>query len=106
MSASDFASSIRHMAESDAQADFTSGEKALDMFFAKHAYRNSRRGLGVTYVMPRGESHASSLPPVLGFYTISTADIASEQASQVLKNLPRYPTPAALIGRLAVDQRA
>lgn len=44
---------------------------------------------------------------MLGFYTLSMALVASaDVATAVRKTLPKYPMPVALIGRLAVDQRA
>jgi GNAT superfamily N-acetyltransferase len=104
--ANGLASNIRRMTLEDSQSGFASGEQSLDSFFAKHAHSNSRRGLGITYVLPSGDSGPSDLPEILGFYTISMATIESGQAAQVMKNLPRYPIPAALIGRLAVDRRA
>jgi hypothetical protein len=49
----------------------------------------------------------TSLPEVLGFYTLSMALLEGAEAAKVLaKKLPRYPMPVALIGRLAVDERA
>lgn len=88
----------------DSDAGFSSGEPALDKFFATHAYANDERGLGATYVL---RAAAGGPPPaVLGFYTLSMAVIESAQASLLMGKLPRYPIPAALIGRLAVDSRA
>jgi GNAT superfamily N-acetyltransferase len=44
---------------------------------------------------------------ILGFYTLSMASAESSQVAKVLaKKLPKYAMPVALIGRLAVDQRA
>lgn len=89
-------------------AGFKSGKGQLDHWFARHAYANDQRGLGATYVLRRDAEDASAvqLPEILGFYTLSMATIEVAQAAKVLDNLPRYPTPAALIGRLAVDRRA
>jgi GNAT superfamily N-acetyltransferase len=44
---------------------------------------------------------------VAGFYTLAATSVqASELPPEILKRLPRYPIlPAALVGRLAVDQR-
>lgn len=97
----------RPIVAADAVIGFASGEQDLDNFFAKYAYSNGEQGLGVTYVLLRRPTDDSVLPYILGFYTISMATIASKQASKVIVGkLPRYPIPAALIGRLAVDHRA
>ncbi|WP_244427083.1 GNAT family N-acetyltransferase [Methyloferula stellata] len=44
---------------------------------------------------------------VAGYYTLAaTSVLAGDLPLEVLKRLPRYPIlPAALVGRLAVDQR-
>ena len=43
---------------------------------------------------------------IAGFYTLSATNIAwSEIPEHLARKLPRYPIPAALIGRLAVDRR-
>lgn len=65
------------------------------------------RGIARAYVLRRGEDDAASLPAVLGFYTLSMAAAESVQLASILdKKLPKYPMPVALIGRLAVDERA
>ena len=92
---------------SDARVGFRSGSSPLDDYFARHALSNDRDGIGRTYVLRRAQDADPALPPVLGFYTLSMAIIDAEDASKTLgKKLPRYPMPVALIGRLAVDERA
>jgi GNAT superfamily N-acetyltransferase len=64
-----------------------------------------RDGVGKTYVLRKQDEGA--LPEVLGFYTVSMANIESALASSVMKaRFPRYPLPVVLLGRLAVDARA
>jgi GNAT superfamily N-acetyltransferase len=49
----------------------------------------------------------ASLPLVLGFYTLCMAGVPSAQIAPVVEGkLPRYDMPVALIGRLAIDERA
>ena len=92
---------------SDTQAGFSCGKHALDDYFARHSVSNDASGIGRAYVLRRGESDDPGLPSDLGFYTLSMANADSAPISQViLKKLPKYPMPVALIGRLAVDQRA
>jgi len=91
----------------DPESGFHCGEPPLDAFFAKHALPNDRRGLGRTFVLRRGRSEQDDLPPILGFYTLSMADLAATRVPAELRpGLPRYPVPVALVGRLAVDSRA
>ena len=53
-----------------------------------------------------GASDAAEEPKVRGFYTLSMASEASVVLAKVLGvKLPKYPSPVALIGRLAVDRR-
>ena len=91
----------------DTRSGFRSGVHALDDYFTRHALVNDVAGVGRAYVLRRSDADDATLPEVLGFYTLSMAQIESKDAAEVLKKrLPRYPLPAALIGRLAVDERA
>jgi len=91
----------------DPSSGFSCGEPALDDFFARHALGNDARGLGRTFVLRRGDDLPSSLPAVLGFYTLSMADMEAALVPETLRaGLPRYPVPVALIGRLGVDSRS
>jgi ribosomal protein S18 acetylase RimI-like enzyme len=89
---------------------FTCGVRALDDFFARHALANEEGGLGRVYVLRRVDESPgddSTLPAVLGFYTLSMASAEAAHVAEALqRKLPRYPMPVALIGRLAVDRRA
>lgn len=68
---------------------------------------NDAAGIGRAYVLRRGPDDPATLPVVLGFYTLSMAVADSVQIAPLLgKRLPKYPMPVALIGRLAIDQRA
>lgn len=50
---------------------------------------------------------ADLVSEVTGFYTLSAASVAAEKLPESLrKKLPRYPVPAALLGRLAVSELA
>lgn len=90
------------MEAADVAAAFRSGKRPLDDYFARHAVTNDQMGIGRTYVL-RGDADA---PAVLGFYTISMAQVVPDQVAQLLPaKPPRYPLPVALIGRLAVDER-
>jgi GNAT superfamily N-acetyltransferase len=91
----------------DARAGFSCGKHALDDYFARHAVSNDAAGIGRAYVLRRGDGDDPTLPVVLGFYTLSMALAEAVAVSKLLKKkLPKFPMPVALIGRLAVDQRA
>jgi GNAT superfamily N-acetyltransferase len=91
----------------DVVVGFRCGKHPLDDFFARHALTNDRAGICRVYVLRRCKADPPNLPPILGFYTLSMASVTAESLSSVLReNLPRYPLPVALIGRLAVDERA
>lgn len=95
------------IAAEDAASGFRCGKHALDDYFARHALANDQAGIGRAYVLTRSPGDDEVLPRVLGFYTLSMASVASGGlASALAKKLPRYPMPVALIGRLAVDERA
>jgi hypothetical protein len=96
---------VRVQAE-DAASGFHCGDAALDEFFARYACSNDERGIGRTYVLKRPLEATATLPGVLGYYTLSmTAISAPLVAKTTLEKLPKYPIPAALIGRLGADER-
>lgn len=80
------------------RADFDCGEPSLNDFLKRFARQNDEKGLGRTFVavLP-GDPH------IYGYYTLSSGAVTSENFPE---KLPRYPTPVAHLGRLAVDARA
>ena len=94
--------SIRPL-DADAQtADFKCGEKVLDEYLQRYAAQDIKRGVARVFVA----SPAEQPQAVAGFYTLSAASIAAETLPEKWrKKLPRYPVPAALLGRLAVNQQ-
>ena len=78
---------------------FDCGSHPLNEYLKKYARQNHESGLGKTYVAIDEEEG------VIGYYTISTAQVKSDFLPQkVTKKLPKYPIPAVRIGRLAVDK--
>ena len=91
----------------DAASGFRSGEHALDDYLRRHAVANDAAGIGRAYVIRRGPSADPALPLVLGYYTLSMAVVTAAAVERSIgRKLPKYPMPVALIGRLAVDERA
>lgn len=83
------------------RASFECGNEALDRYLKERANQDIRRGLARLFVATPADDPTC----VLGFFTLSaTAILAADLPSEAAKRLPRYPIPAALIGRLAVDR--
>ncbi|MBS4164688.1 Uncharacterized protein y4aS [Candidatus Protochlamydia amoebophila] len=80
-----------------AYKNFSCGIQELDEYLKRFAKANHKKGIGKTFVFFENEQ-------VIGFYTISMACIEFKNVPEKhSSNLPRYPIPAARIGRLAVD---
>ncbi|MEK7723543.1 MAG: GNAT family N-acetyltransferase [Acidobacteriota bacterium] len=92
----DFA--IQPLSKHHNRENFDCGEESLNTFLKKFARQNNERELSKTYV-----AVAENGDEVLGYYTISSGSIVSDN---VPENLPRYPVPVAHLGRLAVDKKA
>lgn len=95
--------SIRQLDANILTADFKCGELVLDEYLQRYASQDIKRGVARVFVASTLEQ-----PQVaVGFYTLSAASIAAETLPDKLrKKLPRYPVPVALLGRLAVSQKA
>jgi hypothetical protein len=98
---------ITRLEPADLEAVFRCGKHSLDDFFARHSLANDRAGICRVYVLRRREHDPLKFPAILGFYTLSMASVSADSIAQVMgEKMPRYPMPVALIGRLAVDERA
>jgi GNAT superfamily N-acetyltransferase len=83
------------------RSSFTCGVSALDDYFQNQAGQDARRSVTRVYVAVDDITGA-----IVGFYTLSATSIAwMDIPENIARKLPRYPIPAALIGRLAVDRR-
>lgn len=83
------------------RAAFTCGAPALDGYLQRQATQDVRRRIAQVFVAV-GDTPAF----VAGYYTLSAASFSRESLPEDLaRRLPRYPVPAAILGRLAVDQR-
>ena len=92
---------IKPLAREHDRKRFDCGVPALNEFIRRQARQQQAKNIGRTFVAVTVD------PPdkrVLGFYTLAAASIAFEHLpTDISKRLPRYPVPAARIGRLAVD---
>ena len=80
--------------------NFQSGNAPLDDYLRKYAGQHARKNMGRTFVaVTPGETR------VQGYYTLSASSVNFEHApNELMKKLPRYPLPTALLGKLAVDE--
>jgi ribosomal protein S18 acetylase RimI-like enzyme len=79
---------------------FSCGVEPLDSYFRERAGQDVKRRVSNCFVLLDGDA------AVAGFYTFAATSLPLTELSEPeKKRLPRYPLmPAALIGRLAIDQ--
>ncbi len=79
---------------------FACGEASLDEYIEHYFTQDIKRSLTRAFVLTRKGETA-----VLGYYTLSATHVQRERfPTEQARKLPRYPIPAALLGRLAVTQ--
>ena len=82
------------------RSKFSCGVDALDDYLKRRAGQEQRRGVTFPYVLTRGDD-----PNVLAYYTLSATSVDLTDLPPAMAKQLGYPAaPAALIGRLAVDQ--
>lgn len=81
-------------------ASFDCGDERKNRFLQKFALQNTKGGLGRTYVAVLPDDQTR----ILGYYTISSSSVKFDELPDI--NLPRYPLPSILIGKLATDLSA
>jgi GNAT superfamily N-acetyltransferase len=81
---------------------FSCGAAPLDRYLREQASQDVKRLMASCFVAMETATSA-----IAGYYTLAATSVqTTDLPPDVLKRLPRYPLlPAALIGRLAVDQR-
>ena len=80
---------------------FDCGEQSLNDYIRRYAFRNDQNNISKTFVLADNNNH------VVGYYSVCAASVEfSELPEDLSGRLPRYPIPAALIARLAVDAAA
>lgn len=84
------------------RAQFDCGDGALNRFIRQYARQQQGKHLGQTRV-----AVAEGSKKISGFYTLSAGSIGFQSLDEQLRRqLPKYPIPAARLGRLAVDKCA
>ncbi|MGN7614231.1 GNAT family N-acetyltransferase, partial [Magnetococcales bacterium HHB-1] len=90
-----------HLQKTHDRKRFDCGDDHLNNYLKRYARQNDQRGTSRVFVA----TLADQPDRVVGFYTLSSAQIDFEEMPlQHRTHLPRYPIPAARIGRLAVDR--
>jgi ribosomal protein S18 acetylase RimI-like enzyme len=81
---------------------FACGTPPLDRYLREQASQDVKRLMASCFVAVEVATNR-----IAGYYTLAATSVhAGDLPPEVLNRLPRYPVlPAALIGRLAVDQR-
>jgi predicted GNAT family N-acyltransferase len=82
------------------RSGFESGNQKLDEYLQRHLSQGVKKGIVQAYVA------VDNVGKVLGYYTLSAAHIRHDELpDDVAKKLPRYPIPAALLGRMATGTK-
>jgi len=81
---------------------FSSGVAALDRYIREQASQDVKKLVTSCFIVAD-----EATGQIAGYYTLAAASLpATELPAHELQRLPRYPVlPAAMIGRLAVDER-
>ncbi|MBI1869148.1 MAG: GNAT family N-acetyltransferase [Methylocystis sp.] len=81
---------------------FSCGAAPLDRYLRAQASQDVKRLVASCFVLVETATNT-----IAGYYTLAATSVpANDLPTEALKRLPRYPIlPAALVGRLAVDQR-
>jgi len=94
---------IEPLDSSHDRSRFHCGVTSLDDYIRKQARQDVKRRVSRVFVATEAERPSA----IVGYYTLSTLAIELGDLPQALaRKLPRHPVPAALLGRLAVNQDA
>ena len=79
--------------------DFDCGVESLNLWLKKHAAQAAAVGSARTYVVYDNQQER-----IVGYHALANASITHREATaRAAKGMPRYPIPAVLLARLAVD---
>lgn len=81
---------------------FSCGAAELDRYLREHASQDIKRDVARVFVAVQPETTT-----ICGYYSLSATSFQREEMPvEHARKLPRYPVPAVLLGRLAVDRDA
>jgi predicted GNAT family N-acyltransferase len=86
---------------------FDCGEHPLNYFLRRYAAANQGARISNTYVaVEQGSAGVDISSPILGYYTLSLLSVSRDDLpADLVAQLPKYPIPAGILGRLAVDKK-
>lgn len=94
---------IRPLHPDHDRSQFHCGVASLDNYIRKQSRQDVVRRISRVFVA----TEVGQPRVIVGYYTLSTLSVElSDLPTELARKLPRHPIPAALIGRLAVDQVA
>lgn len=71
---------------------------ALNSYIAQQATQDEKRNVSRTFLLIEDDR-------LIGYYTLANASVVESDLSEdQMKKMPRYPMPAVLLSRLAVDK--
>jgi GNAT superfamily N-acetyltransferase len=83
------------------RSSFSCGAAELDQYIREFASQDVRRDVARVFVALDQDTAA-----ITGYYSLSATSFQRETLpADQARRLPRYPVPAALLGRLAVDEK-
>ncbi|NOX08313.1 MAG: GNAT family N-acetyltransferase [Gammaproteobacteria bacterium] len=82
---------------------FTCGSEPLDTYLKKQSKQDVKRRISRVFIATTHDSPST----IVGYYTLSILSIElNELPKNIVRKLPKHPVPAALMGRLAVSEKA
>ena len=94
---------IEPLSKSHDKSGFKCGIESLDNYLRRQAGQDVKRHISRIYAAVPVKTQTK----IVGYYSLSSLSIELNQLPEnLLQKLPKYPIPAALIGRLAVDKAA
>ena len=90
---------VQALEKSHRRENFDCSDPDLNEYLQRFVSQDSKRSLTRAFVLVQAENQT-----VRGYYTLSATNIQREKfPTDQVKKLPRYPIPAVLLGRLAID---
>jgi GNAT superfamily N-acetyltransferase len=99
---------VEALSKEHQRQDFNCGDLELNGYLQRYVHQDSKRSLTRAFVLIQTDVHGTRPkdPATKGYYTLSATHIQREKfPTEQAKKLPRYPIPAVLLGRLAVDHQ-
>jgi len=89
---------VEALASHHDRAGFNCGVPALDLYLQRQARQDMNRRLAAVFILTPDSK------TIAGFYTLSASSMfATELPPDAAENLPRFPLPITLLGRMAIS---